>query len=255
MSGVDWQALDRELLFWRRAGLDLPIWWRDDDAVAPTAALDRLLGLSQSLGMPLHLAVIPKTATDALVARLEGCADVYVMAHGWAHENHAPADVKKAEFGAHRPCGAMLAQVTEGAAQLSQMFGTRVLPIFVPPWNRISPELVAELPKAGFSAVSTYTPRRARLAADGVVQLNTHFDPIHWRGSGGLAPVDALLEQLVTQLADRRLGNADGSEPYGVLTHHLVHDRAIWDFTRDVLARLLDGGARPADMAAVARVE
>jgi len=34
----------------------------------------------------------------------------------------------------------------------------------------------------------------------------------------------------------------------GFLTHHLVHDEDIWGFTHACLARLLDGGAVPAQM-------
>jgi hypothetical protein len=34
----------------------------------------------------------------------------------------------------------------------------------------------------------------------------------------------------------RRTGGADVTEPTGLMTHHLAHDRAAWDFT----ARFLD---------------
>jgi hypothetical protein len=34
----------------------------------------------------------------------------------------------------------------------------------------------------------------------------------------------------------RRLGQADRTEPTGLMTHHLAHDRAAWDF----IARFLD---------------
>jgi hypothetical protein len=32
------------------------------------------------------------------------------------------------------------------------------------------------------------------------------------------------------------------------LTHHLVHDAAIWEFTRACLSELLDGGAQPCNL-------
>ena len=39
-------AASAELAQWRSEELTLPIWWRDDDAIAPTPALERLLGRS-----------------------------------------------------------------------------------------------------------------------------------------------------------------------------------------------------------------
>jgi hypothetical protein len=43
---TDWTPLRKELAIWRAEGLTLPLWWRDDDAVTATAALDRLVALS-----------------------------------------------------------------------------------------------------------------------------------------------------------------------------------------------------------------
>ena len=65
---VDWANLDAELAIWRAEGLHLPIWWRDDDAIAPTPALDRLAALAEDLSLPVHIAVIPKHAEPALAA-------------------------------------------------------------------------------------------------------------------------------------------------------------------------------------------
>jgi len=41
------------------------------------------------------------------------------------------------------------------------------------------------------------------------------------------------------------------AEPLGLLTHHLVHTEEVWEFSRDVLYILLDGGANPADIGAL----
>ncbi|TIS82782.1 MAG: polysaccharide deacetylase, partial [Mesorhizobium sp.] len=54
-----WQPLVEELACWRRADRKAEFWLRDDDAVDPTAALDRLLELTRALEVPLTLAVIP----------------------------------------------------------------------------------------------------------------------------------------------------------------------------------------------------
>ena len=52
---------------------------------------------------------------------------------------------------------------------------------------------------------------------------------------------DKLIIQTADLLRDRREGRADITEPFGVLTHHLVHDQDIWTFTQELLNRLLDG--------------
>jgi len=114
----------------------------------------------------------------------------------------------------------------------------------VPPWNRIAPEVVAGLAKAGFDAVSTYNPRKTALAAPVVAQINTHIDPIFWRGHRGLVNPDILVSQVVTLLQDRRAGLTDSQEPLGYLTHHLVHDTDIWEFSRQFLLEICDGPVR-----------
>src|SRR5579859_3936699 len=95
-----WADLDAELGIWQSAGRTADFWWRDDDAVVATPALDRLLALTE--GVPIALAVIPGQAGIGLAARLAGVPNVAVLQHGWQHVNHAPAEEKKSELGAHR---------------------------------------------------------------------------------------------------------------------------------------------------------
>lgn len=241
---ADWTPLDAELARWTRDRLVLPLWWRDDDAVAPTAALDRLAVLAEGLGLPVHLAVIPAPADAALARAVAAHPGLVPVVHGWAHLNHAPAGARKAEFGAHRPAAEMLDEAARGLSRLAGMFGARLVPMFVPPWNRIDPDLVPRLAGAGYGVLSTFTPRAASWAAPGLTRINTHLDPIAWKAGGGLAAPQALIAQLTRQLADRRAGRADNGEPYGILTHHRVHDAEIWAFVEALLARLAAGPAR-----------
>jgi hypothetical protein len=139
----------------------------------------------------------------------------------------------------------MTRDAARGLERLTGLFGAQLRPMFVPPWNRVSPQVIAALPALGFSTLSTFTPRDAAQAAPGLERINTHLDPIDWRGTRSLADPDRLIAQLADQLRARRHGDADIHEPYGILTHHLVHDAAIWTFTRDLLIRLLDGPADP----------
>tara|TARA_R100000935_G_scaffold2169_5_gene6281 strand:+ start:3061 stop:3810 length:750 start_codon:yes stop_codon:yes gene_type:complete len=243
---VDWTSLDTELAVWRAQGLTLPLWWRDDDAIAPTPALDHLATMAGGLSLPVHIAVIPKHADPALAQLCRERPLVRPLVHGWQHISHAPEGAKKAEFGHPRPDAAH--ELTQGLERMQSLFGDDLLPIFVPPWNRLDDGLLPVLAQAGYVGVSTYLPRVSRMAAPDLVQINTHIDPIYWRGTRGLVPPETLIATITKLLQDRRSGRTDPHEPLGFLTHHLVHDEDIWGFTHACLSRLLDGGAVPADM-------
>ncbi len=241
----DWAPLNAELAVWKKAGMTLPIWWRDDDAVSVTPALRRLTSLSETLGLPVHLAIIPRDVTQDLVELVPSHPNLIPVVHGWGHQNHAPADEKKSEFRLHRPMDDILHDAAAGLERLTSALGDDLRPIFVPPWNRIAPEVVTQLPTIGYRVLSTATPRKARLAAPGLLQVNTHLDPIDWRGTRGLVAPEILIGQITQMLRDRREGRADNDEPFGILTHHLVHTEDVWTFTQDLIRRLLDGPGQP----------
>lgn len=238
---LDWRNLTVELEIWQRQGLTLPLWWRDDDAISTTPQLDRLSAMSDQLGVPVHLAIIPRDVKDVLVEYAAAHSKIIPVVHGWAHLNYAPPDEKKSEFRLHRDMAEITQDIRSGMSRMRALFGDRLCPMFVPPWNRIAPEVVQELPTAGYRILSTATPRSKTQAAPGMIQVNTHLDPIDWRGSRGLADAETLIAKTTQLLRDRREGGADNAEPFGVLTHHLVHDEDIWAFTHDLLNRLLDG--------------
>lgn len=225
-----------ELEIWRDCCLTLPLWWRDDDATAPSPALERLLALASSFEAPLHLAVVPGPAQPALAQRLQAAELAFAIPHGWRHENHAPPTEKKAEFGAHRPVAVMLAEVERGWRRIEALFGPLALPVFAPPWNRACPAVVDRLADCGLTAFSAFQPRRERLAAPNVLQVNSHLDPISWRRGGGLIETEAPALTIADHLRARRQARADNSEPYGLLTHHLVHDEPSWT----LIARLIE---------------
>lgn len=226
-----WTALTAELDRWHAAGRIAGFWWRDDDAVAPGPRLDRLLDLTA--GRPLALAVIPALAERPLADRLADAPDVAVLVHGWRHADHAPAGAKKAEFGADRPRSVMLDEAGRGLDRLGGLMPDRLAPVFVPPWNRIDPDLADRLPAAGYRAVSAY---KARAAGAGDRWINCHADPIAWKAGRGFVGDAAALSPVIEHLAARRTGTADPSEPTGMLTHHGVQDESVWAF----LARFRD---------------
>nr|WP_251363759.1 polysaccharide deacetylase family protein [Epibacterium ulvae] len=221
--------------------MTLPLWWRDDDAVAPTPALARLTTLSEALELPVHLAVIPARAEQTLADNLS--PQLIPVVHGWAHKSHSFLRQRKSEFSPSRAMKAKQSEAKSALHRLQNLFGDRLVPMFVPPWNRIGDEMMPVLADLGYQAVSTYKPRSAVEAAPGLLQMNTHLDPIDWRGSRSVVDPTVLVEQTCQNLQDRRLGHADNREAFGILTHHLVHDAAIWSFAEALIGRLLQGPA------------
>jgi hypothetical protein len=225
-----WVPLRAELDRWQAAGRTARFWLRDDDAVEPTAPLDRLLDLTGKAGVPLTLAVIPASTGEALAARLASAPHVLVALHGWAHTNHAGDDEKKQELGAHRPPELVLGELRDGMAILQRLYSQQFVSMLVPPWNRINKALLPLLPALGLNALSVYG--RARTDSP-IALLNTHVDVMNWHGTRGGRPHAELVAELVRELQARF---EDDAEPTGILTHHLVHDATAWDF----LAGLLD---------------
>lgn len=238
-----WRALSDELSAWRDCGRSAQFWWRDDDAVADSGELARLLTLTADAAAPLALAVIPGGLHGSLPPALEGYDHVAVLPHGWRHQNHAPAEEKKAEFGSHRPVYELLADVALGWTQVEKTFADRARPNFVPPWNRVDERLIVLLPRAGIGGISRYGQRRAVQPAADVVEVNCHIDPVYWRGGGGFVGVEAALRPLLALLAEQRRRANEEGEPIGLLTHHLVMDDNTWRFIAELVDLLAQSGS------------
>lgn len=237
-----WAELDEALDVLARTGRRLGLWWRDDDAVQPTPALDRLLALSGRAGVPVAIAAIPSQAGHGLAVRLAMAPQASVLVHGFAHANHAPAGEKKAEFGPHRDLTEMERELRSGLAMARAVFGEKLVPVFVPPWNRCVPALAPALARAGYAGLSFFGDRTAPDMA-GLPLVNTHLDPIDWHGTRSLAEPVRLLAGLARAILRRAGGIADADEPIGLLTHHAVHDEAVWRFCERLLATLRNSGA------------
>jgi hypothetical protein len=240
MNASPWQALALELDHWSAAGRQIGLWLRDDDAVAPSPALDRLSDLAERFAVPILLAVIPRLAEPALATALRGKPLLRPCQHGASHLNHAPAGSKKAEFGAEREAAAVDDDIARGRQRLGDLLGDAALPIFVPPWNRIAQSHAARLPALGFAGLSCF--RGYRLGpGGGPCLLNTHVDIMDWHGGRVGRPAGDIVNELVALLADRRMAEAGDSE-IGLLLHHRDHDETAWTF----LSELLRAAAHPA---------
>jgi len=226
---VDWSPLDAAM-----EGRAPVFWWRDDDAVEPTPALDRLLNLTASVGAPLTLASIPARTTAALANRIAPDASVSVAVHGWAHKSHAPTGEKNAEFGAHRPLAARMAEAERGLRAIGDTFGKQALPVFIPPWNRMAPDMPEALAAAGYRGLSVYGERVPTVSP--LPRFDAHIDPIDWRGTRSTVDPAHLIARVCDLLRD--------DAPIGLMTHHLAHDEAIWATVEGLARRLTERGAR-----------
>jgi hypothetical protein len=233
-AGQGWAALRRELDERAASGRPARLWLRDDDAVTVTAALERLIELTGIWRVPVVLAVIPAPADAGLAARLGEVAHVTAAVHGYAHKNHAPPGERRQELGAHRPAGTVLGELRAGLEKLRGMFPGRLIPMLVPPWNRIADALLPALPGLGFRSLSAYGRELTREPAPGLSQINCRLDVIDWRATRGGLPPDLLAERLARLI---RQSHSGGEQPIGILTHHLVHDEEAWGFL-DALFKL-----------------
>lgn len=224
-NDADWADLLAELDRWDEAGRGAALWWRDDDAVAPSPALDRLL--AAAAGTPLGLAVVPANARPELATRLAAHPAVAVLHHGWCHANRAAGD-RKSEYPPERHPVDVADELDEGRQRLRALFGARALPIFVPPWNRFAPRFAPLLAEAGLTTLSQLAPRREP-APPGLAVADVHLDLVAWRTTRRFIGEAAALTGLIGALRDRRQDDDDATA-VGILTHHLVMDAATEDF-------------------------
>ncbi|MBV9430963.1 MAG: glycosyl transferase family 28 [Hyphomicrobiales bacterium] len=253
-----WNKLHAALEEIGAMGETLAVWWRDDDVVAPSPALDRLLAMSQRFDAPVALAAIPLLATEALAERLAGEARVDIIVHGLAHRNHSPQGQPSSELGIGQPLLDRMAALYGAHQRLRRLFGNKAVAMLAPPWNRIGMDLAERLHEVGFTALSTFKRRRAREAAPGVLQVNTHVDPVFWRGHGGLRDEAAMLEDIAALALETVAHKPEDREPIGLLTHHLEHDPWVWRFVEELLGFLASHRAvrftRPAEFVAEQKV-
>jgi peptidoglycan/xylan/chitin deacetylase (PgdA/CDA1 family) len=223
-AGEPWTAVGQELTHWRAAGRQAQLWLRDDDAVAPTPALDRLLAIGRAYQVPILIAVIPMLAERSLAIRLANEPVVFAATHGIRHDNHAPSGRKSEETPLERGEHAIMEALHKASARMKVLFGAGAASRYVPPWNRLPTEMREWLPKAGFDWISAFASTPV-IAGPLLRQANAHVDLIDWKnGRVGRSEV-WMAAALAAALREARI---DGFRPVGILTHHLVHDEQAW---------------------------
>ena len=241
---TDWKNdLLRELDEWNFNGEDAEFWWRDDDAVELSEQLTTLLNLADRFDIPVALAVIPAMVKESLAMALDDRsgkkAKVEVLIHGYQHLNHAPEGQKKQELTSHYSLGNLSQEISEARNIIENHFASVALPVMVPPWNRIDPEIFSLLLQNGITGLSTFNPRQEKVVAEGyhyqLWQVNTHVDVIDWKNGRTFKSVDDIALDIIRHLQMKRIGVVDATEATGLLTHHLVHSEAGWEVLESLL--------------------
>ena len=94
------------------------------------------------------------------------------------------------------------------------------------------------LSNTGFRGLSSMWARKAEFPAEGLLQVNTHLDPVNWRQGRGFIEEHQAISQIHLHLFGRRTGFLDSDEPTGILTHHLDQTDHVWGFCRQLFSRL-----------------
>lgn len=226
----NWRPLIAELDLWQSHGASASFWWRDDDAVAHTPQLERLDRLSRQHDAPVSIAVIPLRLEHSLADYVDGRNHFHVMQHGYAHKSHAAQGQKKIEIGGACNDEQIETELRSGFEILSKAFSEHFLPVLVPPWNRIEQRCYPLIENAGLRGVSSMWARKMAYPVPALLQVNTHLDPVNWRGDRGMIDIQFAIDQLALHLYCKRSGHVDADEPTGILTHHLEQTVAVWDF-------------------------
>lgn len=224
-------ALGLELHLWARDGHRPRFWWRDDDARRPSAALTRLLDLSKRYGAPLTLATVPDEDLAAIAALVGQHETLEIAIHGFCHENRAKPGGPSGEIIDTDRLEDVSARLDLIKRKL-KLVGLAAT-AFVPPWNNLHPTLEKALE---LHDLELSCHGQMRQMGQRPVRIDTHLDLMRWKPTARFRGTLRLALRARRLLATRRrLGAWD--EPLGILTHHLDHDEATWQFLEFFLSR------------------
>jgi hypothetical protein len=256
MIGAQLRGVKDEVARWRAIGQRPAFWIRDDDADAMCGKLERLTAIAIRHGVSVGLAFVPGLLAADLVPFLRRqSGKLYPLCHGWKHVNYASPD-NPSEFGSNRPHPAARLDAVRALETFRQHF-PNVPAVFVPPFNRIAPQMIDALTGIGFAGLSAaprpLERRMARLVGrlawaaptvniawrGSLPRIDAHVDLIDWR-SGSARDLNAVAEALLGQLRLRRRAFLPARAPIGLLTHHRVHDEPIWQLLEALIVFLKD---------------
>ncbi len=225
-----WDTLEHTLA---KFAEPVQFWWRDDDAVEESTALNHLIDLQQRYNIALHLAVIPHHLKSTLLDSLSPHDDIWVLQHGFSHQSYAAPQQRKIELGGECDPEQLRKQLAQGKHILEHAFPKQFLPIMVPPWNRVDDWVHPLLQSIGYSAWSGLASLSPSLNTKNIVdQLDNypvHIDIMNWK-TRQFAGVEIVVNNIIQHLEKQRLSTTSENKAIGLMTHHLVHDTSCQQF-------------------------
>jgi predicted glycosyltransferase len=229
-----WHLVQDELAHWEGEEKQFHFWWRDDDVIESSKALDKMIALQRRFNQPLYLACIPELCGEDLAKALKGYEQIFILQHGYDHKNHGLRGEKKIELGGSWPIHEAQHDLLVGKQKLKEFFGNHFMPVLVPPWNRIDHTYFPFI-EEHYKALSLFK----NPTTDNKFQMiNTQIDIIDWKKGKAFLGEEACLLLFLAELQKRRFGAVDITAPIGLLTHHLNHDDQCWAFLEKFLALL-----------------
>lgn len=226
-----WDDLIEELDQWLKEGRTANFWWRDDGVGKLNNQLERLLGLRKKLDVSLALSTIPTLVNSLFWSRLtqENC--ITILQNGYSHHNFADTFEPKTELNGTRPLEHIIADLAVGMQKLAQH--PQAIPVLVPPWNHIAPQLVPLLPEIGYRGLSSLDHRPRLTLPPGLKQYNVHIAPVEQlknKDSGGFLGTELSIKRATKNLKDRRNKKNSDGDIIGLLSQHAIQDEDTWVF-------------------------
>lgn len=217
------------------------LFFRADDIGAGGQAFETLCRLFRHHQVPLGMAVVPAWLSDTRIDQLFRIAPLEEPLwgwhqHGWRHVNWQRAG-KKSEFGKQRPFEKQWRDLWQGRQKMVEIFGDYFVPVFTPPWNRLSLSTIKILQELDFRGVSLTDPlpRGSKTPVE-LINLRIQLDLHTRKARDGVSDYRVLLEEL-TSLLEKK-------EPSGIMIHHQRMTLFAFEFLNELLRLLKQTEAR-----------
>jgi hypothetical protein len=212
-----------------------PIFFRADAIGVASRAFDLLCRIFRHYEVPLAMAVIPAWISETRQAQLLRSAPVDEdlwnwHQQGWRHTNWQKTGYRS-EFGPARSPEQQHGDVLSGRTRMERNFGPHFLPVFSPPWNRLSAATLKALQKLDFKAVSAAEPFPPGMDSRyGIRRFPVRLDLYNRTDQNPAADFALLIDQLC--------GLSKMKSPTGIVVNHHLMTQFAFEFLDRLLFNL-----------------
>lgn len=216
---------------------DNKIWWRDDDSFEMNDRFIDLINFQKKRNINVYLSIIPSKITKEFIQNINNTNGAYVFPHGYAHINYSDDLAKLNEYPARRDSDQISYEISEAVKKLKVNFPSKYLPVFVPPWEHYSAQLLAILPEHGLHTISLsgFYENLPKTLMQLNVQINFHIYK-------NISPdryivyhkkLLSICKEIITVVKDNR-----SNGKIGFITHHNDMNKDDWNNYDFILAEL-----------------